>query len=126
MRIHSQLFRYALVGLSSSLILYSLYLLITWLGVGHKTTMTLLYCLGTSLTFAFNKKWTFSHEGHISSTFIGYVSIYAMGYMLNFGALYLLVDKLGYSHELIQGVMVLLVALLLFLLQKKLVFNKNT
>ena len=124
MRIHSQLFRYAIVGLSSNFVIYLLYLLITGVGVGHKTAMTFLYGLGTCLTFTFNKKWTFDHEGHLSKTFVSYVSIYMMGYIFNLLALYLLVDKFDYDHRWVQGSMIFLVAILLFLLQKYVVFRK--
>lgn len=31
----------------------------TWSGVGHKTAMILLYAVGVSLIFLFNRKWSF-------------------------------------------------------------------
>lgn len=85
--------RYALVGLGSNLVLYLSYLWVTHLGMGHKMAMTLLYALGVSLTFIFNKNWTFRHAGHVTKTFLSYVSIYVFGYLLNSGGLFFLVDK---------------------------------
>ena len=123
--ISKQLLRFAAVGLASNLLLYLAYLLITQQGVGHKTTMTLLYAVGVSLTFFFNRNWTFSHQGHVTKSFIAYLSTYALGYVLNWVTLYLLVDKFGYNHQLVQGLMILFLAVLLFTLQKFFVFGKT-
>jgi len=117
-----QIIRYATVGLASNLALYLAYLAITFLGVGHKTAMTVLYATGVCLTFVLNRNWTFKHKGHIPKSFFSYLFIYALGYLLNFGALFLFVDRLGYSHQLVQGIMVIVVALFLFILQKTVVF----
>ena len=117
--------RYAVVGLASNLALYLAFISLTYLGIGHKFAMTLVYATGVFLTFIFNKNWTFGHKRHISSTFIRYVSIYAIGYLLNLGGLYFWVDKLGYSYKLVQGILIVLIAALLFLLQKYFVFTKK-
>ena len=122
--ISKQFLRYAVVGLVSNLLLFLAYLLITQQGVGYKTTMTLLYAVGVSLTFGFNRNWTFSHQGHVTKAFIAYVLIYAFGYVFNLVALYVLVDKFGFRHQWVQGFMILILAVLLFTLQKYLVFRK--
>lgn len=123
--ISKQLLRFAAVGLASNLLLYLAYLLITQQGVGHKTTMTLLYAVGVSLTFVFNRNWTFSHQGHVTKSFIAYLLTYALGYVLNLVALYVLVDKFGFRHQWIQGFMIVILAILLFTLQKYFVFRKT-
>jgi putative flippase GtrA len=123
--IRRQFFRYATVGVISNLILYLSYLLLTYVGIGHKTAMSLLYAVGTCLTFAFNRNWTFGHDGHITKAFMGYVTIYAGGYLFNLIALYFLVDELGFNHQWVQGGLIILVAVLLFILQKFVVFKKN-
>ena len=122
--IRRQFFRYAIVGIISNLTLYLGYLLLTSLGMGHKTAMSLLYAVGTCLTFAFNRNWTFGHDGHITKAFVSYVAIYAQGYLFNLIALYVLVDQLGFNHQWVQGGLIFLVAVLLFTLQKFVVFKK--
>jgi putative flippase GtrA len=123
--IRRQFFRYATVGVISNLTLYLGYLLLTNLGMGHKTAMSLLYALGTCLTFAFNRNWTFGHGGHITKAFVGYVTIYAVGYLFNLIALYFLVDQLGFNHQWVQGGLIISVAVLLFTLQKFVVFKEQ-
>lgn len=85
--------------------------------------MSILYLSGVCLTFAFNRNWTFGHKGRIPGAFFRYVVIYVLGYLLNLSALYFFVDVLGYPHQLVQGVLIILVALLVFVLQRSLVFG---
>jgi putative flippase GtrA len=119
---HIQGLRYIIVGLASNLVLYLLYLLFTAVGIGHKTAMTLLYVIGTLQTFVFNKRWTFEHDGNIRKSMIRYFIAYGACYFLNLALLYILVDNLGWPHALVQGLAILLVAALLFLVQKHWVF----
>jgi len=119
----SQFIRYALVGLASNVLLYLLYLLITGLGLGHKLAMTLLYGLGVLWTFLFNRNWSFQHGGEAASALRRYVFAYLAGYLLNWLVLYSLVDQLGWPHQFVQGFMILLLAIGLFLAQKFWVFR---
>lgn len=118
--------RFAIVGLASNLILYLLYLVLTTVGIGHKTAMTLLYLVGTLQTFIFNKRWTFSYCGGIRKSILRYFAAYGTCYVLNLTLLYTLVDGLGWSHMLVQGLAILLVAALLFLVQKYWVFRHDS
>lgn len=123
MAIQKQLFRFAIVGVFSNLLLYLTYLLLTTLHMGHKTAMSLVYISGVCLTFAFNRNWTFGHKGGISTAFLRYVLLYVLGYLLNLAALYVFVDVFDYPHQIVQGVLVVLIALVLFTLQRSIVFN---
>ena len=118
--------RFVIVGLASNVLLYVLYLMLTVAGVNYKYAMTLLFVAGTVQTFLFNKHWTFAHQGHLHASFLKYVAVYSLAYLLNLMALMILVDNLGHPHQAIQGMMILIVALMLFLLQKHWVFRAPT
>jgi len=118
-----ELFRYVIVGLGSNLVLFIVYLVITSAGVGHKTAMSLLYVFGVLITFLFNRNWTFGHMGGISTAFSRYATAYATGYLINLSALYLLVDRFGLPHQLVQGILIFFVAVVIFLIQKQWVFQ---
>ncbi len=122
---HIQSLRFIIVGLASNLILYLLYLALTAAGLGYKTAMTILYLTGTLQTFIFNKRWTFSHQGNTQKSLLRYLAAYGICYILNFVLLYTLVDRLGWSHALVQGLAIVIVASLLFLIQKYWVFSGN-
>jgi putative flippase GtrA len=119
----AQLWRYAAVGIASNLVLYGAYLLLTRWGMPSKLAMTLLYALGVLQTFVFNKRWSFRSAGHTGPQFRRYCLAYAAGYAFNLSALFLAVDVLGWPHEVVQGILILVTALLLFLLQKFWVFR---
>jgi putative flippase GtrA len=119
----AQLLRFGAVGLASNALLYLLYLGMTSLGIGHKLAMTLAYCLGVAQTFLLNRRWTFAHGGPAGVPFARYVATYVAGYLLNLGALLVLVDAAGYPHQVVQGVLIVLIAVLTFLAQKFWVFR---
>ncbi len=122
MKWHIQLSRYALVGIASNAFGYLLYLLLTYIGMGYKSAMTLLYMVGVAQTFVFNRSWSFGHRGKIRGALGRYVISYAIGYLLNLAVLWLAVDYLEFPHQVVQGVMIVILAMMLFLLQKYWVF----
>lgn len=117
-----QLIRFGIVGLLSNFVLYILYLAITTLGAGHKTAMTGLFILGLFQTFFLNKRWTFQHYGSMRYSLTRYAVAFGGCYLFNLAILLVFVDYYGMPHEIVQGVAVVVVAILMFLLQKYWVF----
>lgn len=123
MTARKQFIRYVVVGLASNAVIYVVYLALTQLGMGPKLAMSLLYCLGVLQTFVFNKTWSFRFEGAATPALVRYATVYAMGYVIQFLALMLLVDRMGLPHQWVMGVLILFMALLLFIAQKFWVFR---
>lgn len=94
--------------------------------MGHKLAMSLLYIMGVLQTFFFNRKWSFEHQGVARHALARYVAAYVFGYLLNLVVMLLLVDQYGYPHQVVQGVMIVILAGMLFLLQKYWVFSPST
>ncbi len=117
--------RFIIVGVASNLVLYLFYLTLTTLGLGYKTAMTLLYAVGVLQTFFFNKRWTFEHDGATHAALLRYIVAYAFGYLLNLLVLLVLVDRLGLPHQWVQGVMIITLAAMLFLLQRYWIFRPS-
>jgi putative flippase GtrA len=120
----AEVLRFSIVGLMSNAALYLLYLLCTGVGFGHKTAMTILFVIGTIQTFTLNKNWTFQYQGFNKSILAKYMLIYSGAYITNLLGLMFFVDYLHLPDEIVQGVMIFLVAVLLFLLQRYWVFRK--
>lgn len=118
----TQLVRYGIVGLASNVMGYLLYLGLTYLGMGPKLAMSLLYCVGVLQTFVFNKKWSFRFHGATTPALVRYATAYAVGYVVNFSALMLMVDQMGLPHQGVQGALIVVVAAMLFLAQRYWVF----
>ena len=119
----AQMLRFAVVGLASNAVLYLVYLGMTASGIGPKLAMSLVYGIGVAQTFLLNKRWTFNHEGRHDIALLRYLSVYAGGYLANLLVLAWLVDSLGYPHQIVQGVMILVLAGCFFILQKIWVFK---
>jgi putative flippase GtrA len=120
-----QLIRYGLVGVVSNTAIYFLYLLITYLGVEPKIAMTLVYIIGAFIGFIGNRKWTFTHRGDSTSAALRYVLAHFFGYILNFLILLTFVDRLGYAHQWVQAMAIIVVAGFLFVVFKYFVFRER-
>lgn len=120
-----QLIRYGLLGVASNAVIYFIYLTLTYLDVEPKTAMTLVYVIGVSIGFIGNRKWTFSHRGDPSRAALRYVLAHIFGYMLNFLLLFTFVDHLGYAHQWVQAMAIIIVAVFLFVVFKYFVFAKE-
>jgi putative flippase GtrA len=120
-----QLTRYALVGAISNLTGYVAYLVLTWLSVGPKIAMTIVYVTGASVGYLGNRQWTFSHKGKISTTMLRYGLAHVFGYALNFFILYIFVDRLYFHHQAVQAAAIFFVAGFLFVAFKTFVFPQR-
>jgi putative flippase GtrA len=67
------------VGLSTNLIGYLGYLLLTHLGLGHTTAMSSLYLLALTLSFVFNRKWAFEFKGDMTHSIFRYFVAHLIG-----------------------------------------------
>ena len=119
----SELVRFGVVGLTSNVIIFCFYLGLTGVGVGHKISMSLLFAVSSILTFVVNKKWTFRQKLFSQFSLIKYIIIYSFAYSINLMAMFFLVDKFGYSHQIVQGVMIVTLSAILFPLLKFWVFR---
>jgi putative flippase GtrA len=117
-----QLARYAIVGIVTNVLGYLLYLGITALGLEPKKAMTINYVIGVAISFAGNRRWTFSHDGPLGGSLLRFSIAHLAGYALNFTILAVFVDRLGYSHQLVQAVAIVIVAAWLFVAFRAFVF----
>jgi len=118
----SRLLRFGLVGIASNIAGYLVYLLLTGIGGTPKLTMTVLYGVGATIGFIGNREFTFAHQGSVFKAVIRYILTQCVGYLINLVILIVMVDHLGYSHQWVQAVAILVVAMYLFLAFRYFVF----
>jgi putative flippase GtrA len=118
-----EILRFGVVGLASNALLYLLYLAATAVGVEPKVAVSLIYLVGVLQTFILNKRWTFQHEGHVRRTAARYWVAYGFSYAANMVLLIIFVDVAGFDHRVVQGVLIAVIGLVLFALQKYWVFG---
>lgn len=117
--------RYVVVGAATNVVGFLLYVLFTTLGVSPVLTISIFYPIHIGLAFFLNKKWTFSHEGRISTSAVRYLISYLGCYVLNVAVLKFFNGYWGFSHVLVQAVAVVVIVPLLFVTQKLWVFREN-
>jgi putative flippase GtrA len=122
----SQLIRFAVVGTLSNISLFVAYLGLTFIGLDPKLAMTLVYSLGVVVTYAVNSAWSFRVPKWMAVTFGRYLCANALGYLINLALLWLFVDRLAWPHQFVQAVAIVLVALVLFALNRHWVFSSAT
>lgn len=119
----TQFLRFAVVGIASNAFLYALYLWLTSFLMTPIIAMTTLYALGLVQTYVFNRRWSFSYKLESKVVFIRYCSVYIGGYIATLATFHVFVDVLKFNHQWIQGVMIIVVAILTFVLHKFWVFK---
>ncbi len=123
MKWSKEIVRYAAVGAAANFVGFSLYVVFTTLGLSPVLTISIFYPLYIGLTFFLNKKWSFNHNGRISTSAVRYLIAYVGCYALNVSVLKFFCGYLGYSHLVIQAIAIPVIALLLFVTQKYWVFR---
>jgi putative flippase GtrA len=120
--IRAQFIRYAAIGLGLNATLYAAYLLLTWLVMGSRSAMTITFCTGMVLSFVANRNLTFRHRGDHLGALLRFIASYAILYAINFAALWVLAERMGVAHQIVQGGVILALPLFAFALQKCWVF----
>lgn len=120
-----QLIKYGVIGFATNSMGYLLYLVTTYMGISPVLAMTLLYALGATIGFIGNRKLTFSYTGSVIGSGVRYILAHLAGYALNLAILVIFVDRLGYSHEIIQAIAIICVAAFLFFMFKVFVFRST-
>lgn len=121
--VREQFIRYVLVGLGLNTAFYAAYLLLTWRMMGSEAAMTITFSIGVLLSFLAHRSVTFRHRGDRLAALRRFLACYAVLYLVNFTALWMFADRMGIPHQVVQGCMALVVALLAFIVQKYWVFR---
>lgn len=117
-----QLLRFGIVGVLGNLTLYVVYLVLVSMGLAPVWAMTIAFILGVVVSFVFNAQWTFKTSTG-ADAFRRMLICYFVAWLLNAITLYVLVDGLKWPHHVVQGSMILCLAIILFGCQKFWVFR---
>lgn len=122
---NNELTRWMIVGTVVNALLYGVYLGLTAWMLGPRAAMTVVYVAGVLLGFVGHRRWSFGHRGRLEPALVRYLGAYLLGYLLNLAGLQFGIEYLQWPHQLVQGVMVVVVALSMFVMQKYFVFARR-
>ena len=114
--------RFFIVGASNTLLVYLLYVALIKLGLDYKLALFFDYLVGILFGYFFNRYWTFSGNKHRFS-FIKYIVLYIVVFLLNFLVLILSVDFLLLDPIYSQFFIIGIISLFSFAVQKTWVFS---
>lgn len=117
-----QIIRYGVVGVLNNLLGYLIYLLVTYFWLDPKVAISLLYPIGVITGYFGHSKYSFGGRSRDARTVFRYLLAHLIGYGVNFLMLLVLVDRLGFPHQAIQGAAIFVVAGVLFLMFRYFVF----
>ncbi|MEN5166228.1 GtrA family protein [Achromobacter kerstersii] len=121
-----QLLRYAMVGVVSNALGYTVYLLLTHAGIAPKMTVTLLYITTAALAFFGNRRLTFQSRGRFLGPALRYAIAHGIGYAINLALLAVFADRLGIPHQWVQLAAIFIVAGFMFLALRWFVFSDRS
>ena len=84
-----------------------------------------MYPIGAVTAYYGHAKYAFSYNGRHSHGLVRYIIAHLIGYGTNIGMLYFFWNQLGYPHQLVQAVAILVVAGMFFLLSRYFVFSER-
>jgi putative flippase GtrA len=117
-----QAIRFILVGLKSNVVYYLLYVALTIVGIDPMVAVVIVFSFSIVYAFAFNRRFVFRSRQRFCGEFVRYFAVYVVALILNLFLLDFGTRKLGYSHFLVQGVLIVAIAVLTFLSLKLFVF----
>ena len=114
--------QFGIIGLLTNGALYAVYLLLSRLAFQPLVAMTITFALGVALSWLLNGLITFRAQLTRRSGF-RMIMAYLGAYLSNLALLWLAVHVFSLPHQWIQLVIMILLAILLFALQKFWVFS---
>jgi putative flippase GtrA len=114
--------RFFIVGASNTLLTYLLYVVLLKLGTDYKFSLFFVYLFGIIFGYLLNRYWTFSINKQHRLSFIRYLIWYIVVFILNLLFLIFLVDFHLLNPIYAQLLVLLILSLVSFLVQKNWVF----
>lgn len=122
-RVTRQLARYGVAGAAVNLALYAVYLVFTALGLAPLVAATLVFALGIPVSLRAHRSFTFQVADVALSRKLLFAAGYVVGYVTQIGTLWALYQGMGLPHQAAQLIAMGVVAAVLFVFQKIVVFR---
>ncbi|MHB8885626.1 MAG: GtrA family protein [Methylovirgula sp.] len=118
-----QFLRFLIVGAANTLVGYVLYLIGLWIGIPYQAALSCATVLGAIFNFFTTGRLVF--ESRALNRIFGFLAVYGITFAVNLALLTWLVQA-GMAKAYAQAILLPIVVLLSFLLNKHLVFGRVT
>ena len=120
-----QFTKFGLIGVIANAVYFGLYVLLTASGLPPLPAAATVFVIGSLNTFWLNKRITFGDRNPPMNQLMKYLLLYFVAGVLNLVILDHLISYWAMNHVIAQGILVCFFAVLLFVVQKHLVFRRN-
>jgi putative flippase GtrA len=120
--VFGQWLRFAVVGVSNTLLSWCVYAVLSGLGVHYLVASGLAFAVGVLNSYSLNRRWTFRSRGRRAPEAVRFVAVQCLGLGLDVGLLYALVHAGRIDHLIAQALVFPAASLLTFLLSRQWAF----
>jgi|TARA_B110000483_G_scaffold123393_1_gene148557 putative flippase GtrA len=121
----SQIIKYGSVGFVTNALGYMVYIVIAnIIGVSPPVAAIISGFLVISLSFYLNKRFSFGNNSKSISMAVNYYILYVSAILFHSFIIFIFSNVLGFAHEIIAGISIILISCSLFLIQKFLLFKR--
>lgn len=120
-----QKLRYLLVGGFNTVLVYILFAAaVRWGGLSYKTAIVLVYIAGVNVSIFTMRYYVFRSSGNIKREYAKAWSVYFFAMLINYAAMYFMVDVCAVNELAAQGVYTVFITVLTYILHKSFSFSK--
>jgi putative flippase GtrA len=121
----SQIMKYGSVGSVTNALGYIIYIAIAnIIGLSPPVSAIISGFLVISLSFYLNKRFSFGNNSKSISMAVNYYILYVSAILFHSFIIFIFSNVLGFAHEIIAGISIILISCSLFLIQKFLLFKR--
>jgi len=121
----NQIFKYGSVGIVTNALGYIIYIAVAnLLGINPPVAAIISGLLVISLSFYLNKRFSFDNNNKSIGLAVNYFILYGIAILFHSLIVFIFSNILGFAHEIIAGINIILISCSLFLIQKFLLFRE--
>lgn len=110
--------KFILVGVTSNLIGFFLYIILSIFPINEKFILTGLFFVGSYTAILGNSKFTFASPTHKNMNVYHAIYVYFSAYILNLSAHFIFVDLFNADHRLVQFICIGVIAIYIYAMLK--------
>lgn len=121
----NQIIKYSSVGIITNIMGYILYIgIANFIGLNPPIAAIISGFMVIGVSYYLNKRFSFQHRGKEINLAIKYYILYLSAILLHSFIILIFSNILGFAHEIIAGISLIIISCSLFLIQKNFLFNR--
>ncbi len=120
-----KLFKFVVAGGINTLFTYLIYVVLVQIGINYQAALVWEYIVGIVCGYLLQRFWTFKVRSNMMISFLKYLSLYFLIFLVNSWLLKYLVEHRHYNKLISQACCLIVLTGLSYYMQKKLVFTSK-